>query len=162
MTQLKIAASVYLLTFTIQNSRSASRSENEACQSVSRDESKDFRVIVASHVPDHHSLLPTVCETCTWLPQSYSGLVYGRRRVSVDSWPVHGRCRESSRVLPPVRPKFRDSCSSRQMWLWHLSLAFSKFAEGCLPHEAGVPDIPYALPVTGSGTRARRKRFDWP
>ena len=52
-------------------------------------------MIVASHVPDHRLPLPTVCGTCTW-PQSYSGLFYGRRRVSVDNWPMHGRCRESS------------------------------------------------------------------
>ena len=110
----------------------------------------DFRVTVASHVPDHHSLLPTICEACTWPPRSYSDLIYGRRRVSEDNWPVHGRCRERSRVVLPVGPGFRDSCSSRQMWLWHLSLAFSKFAEGYLPQEAVALDLPYALIVVVS------------
>ena len=98
---------------------------------------------VAPHVPDHHSLLPTVRETCTWLPRSYSGLSCLCRQLASAR-----RCRESSEVVPPVRPEFRDSCSSRQMWLWHLSLVFfSKFAEGYLPHEAVVPDLPCALVV---------------
>ena len=52
---------------------------------MSRGENKDFCVTAETHVPDHHSLLPRVCETCTWLPRSYSGLFYGRRRVSVDN-----------------------------------------------------------------------------
>ena len=37
------------------------------------------------------------------------------------------------------------------MWPWHLSLAFSKFAEGYLPHEVVVPDLPYALVVVSNG-----------
>ena len=75
---------------------------------------------------------------------------YERHRVSVDNWPVHGRCRESSRVALPVRRGFRDSRSSRQVWLWHLSLAFSKFVEGDLPLDAVVLDLPYALVVVVS------------
>ena len=98
---------------------------------------------------------PTICETCTWLPQSFSDLFYGRRRVSGGNWPVHGRCRESSRVVPPVRPGFRDSRSSQQMWLRHLSLAFSKFAEGYLPHEAVVPELPYARVVSNGLSMGR-------
>ena len=72
----------------------------------------------------------------------------------------------------PVRAEFRDSCPSQQMWQWHLSLAFSKFVEDDLPHEASpwlvVLDLPYApgrdrfqRPVTGSGTGTRRKHSAW-
>ena len=86
VTQLKVAASVYLLTLAIQISYSASRNENEVFQSTSQDENKvfrsaspneervspsvsrnenrDFRVIVASHVPDHHSPPPAIRATC--------------------------------------------------------------------------------------------------
>ena len=137
-----------------------SRIENRVSLSVSRNENigvcsawsryRDFRVTVASHVPDHRSPLPAMCQACILLPQSYPGLFYGRRRVSVDNWPVHGRCRESSRVFLPVRRGSRNSCSSRLMWLLHLSLAFSKFAESYLPHEAVVQDLPYALVVVVS------------
>ena len=39
---------------------------------------------------------------------------YERHRDSEDSWPVRGRCRESSRVVLPVRRGFHDSGSSQQ------------------------------------------------
>ena len=73
----------------------------------------DFRVAVASRVPDHHSPLPSTCETCTWLPRSYSGLFYERHRDSEDNWPMHERCRENSRVALPIRRGFHDSSSSQ-------------------------------------------------
>ena len=92
-------------------------------------------MIVASHVPDHRSLLPTVCETCAWPLRSYSDLSCRGRRVSADNWPVHGRFHGSFRGALPVCRGFCDSCSSRQMWLWHLSLSFSEFVAGVLLHQ---------------------------
>ena len=63
---------------------------------------------------------------------------------------MHGRFHGTFRVALPVRPGFHDSCSSWQVQLRHLSLAFSKFAEGYLPHEAVVPELPQALVVVVS------------
>ena len=143
----------HLLTFATQISHSASRSENEVFGSMSRDENKvprnenigvcsawfrytDFRVIVASHVPDQISLLPTSCETCTWPPRSYSGMSYKRHRGLETSWPMRGRFHESSRVALPIRQGFRDSGSFEQEKQWHLSLVCSKSVEGDLPHQA--------------------------
>ena len=105
MTQLKIAASVYLLTLATQISLGISKQERSLLVNVS-DRELDFRVTVASHVPDHHS---------PRLPRSYSGLFYERRRDSEDNCPVHVRSRESSRVDLPIRPGFRDSVSSQRM-----------------------------------------------
>ena len=98
--------------------------------------------------------LPATCETFTWLARSYSCLFYERHRDSEDNWPVHERCRERFRVALPVRRGFRDSGSSQQVQQWHLSLAFSKFVEGDLLHQAApwlvAQDLPHALVVTAS------------
>ena len=69
--------------------------ENKVSHLVSRNENidvcsvwsqyGDFRVTATSRVPDHHSPLPTIWETCTWLPRSYSGLFYERHRDSEDN-----------------------------------------------------------------------------
>ena len=106
---------------------------------------------VASRVPDRRSPLPAIFETCTWLPRSYSGLFHERHLDSEDNWPMHERCRESSRVALPVRRGFRDSSSSQQAQVWHLSLAFSKFVESDFPHRASpwlvVQNLLHALIV---------------
>ena len=62
----------HLLASAIQISHSVSRDENKVSHSMSRNENIDVcsawfrhrfcRVSVASHVPDHHSPLPAVCE----------------------------------------------------------------------------------------------------
>ena len=46
---------------------------------------RDFRVIVASHVPDHHRPLPAICGCLNHTLMCF----YGTRRVSADNWPMH-------------------------------------------------------------------------
>ena len=54
------------------------------------------------------------CETCTWLPRSYSDLFCDGHRESEDNRTVHGRFHESSRVALPVRRGFHGSGSTQQ------------------------------------------------
>ena len=65
-----------------------------------------------------------------------------------------GAFMEVSESLCLVRRGFRDSGSSQQVQQWHLSLAFSKFVEGDLLHQAApwlvAQDLPHALVVTAS------------
>ena len=167
-----VALAYHLLTFAIQIYHSASRSENEVSQSMSRNENKvshsvsrnenidvcpawsrhrDFRVSVASHVPDHHSLLPTVCETCT-----------------VDNWPVHGRYRERFRVALQVHRGFHDLgfvsadvAVALFACLFEVCVRFSSSSSGslacCAAPSACSGRGPFQRPVTGSGTGTRRK-----
>ena len=95
--------------------------------------------------------LPAICEICNWPLRSHSDLSFGRRRVSVDNWPVHGRCRESFPSLCSSSSRVpRLVVISADVAVALVSCFFSKFAESYLPLDAVVRDLPCALVVTAS------------
>ena len=146
-------------------SQPVSRNENKVFHSLSRNENIDVRfvwsqnggscVTAVSRVPDHHSLLPAICETCTWLPRSYSCLFCVWQCESGADRPVHERFHESSRVAHPIQPESHDSCSTHQTQSWYLSLVSSTVVGSDLLHRANAQQIECSLQFC-SGGRFRR------
>ena len=62
-----------------------------------RSQDGDFRVTVASRVPDHHAPLPAICETCICLPRSYSCLFFTR---DIANLKTTGQCTSAVVKVP--------------------------------------------------------------
>ena len=168
----------FLFTFDVQIFRSSSRGEDKdsllydgtrISLCVLFDLGTETFVTVASLDPHHPLPPPAIYETCTWPLRSYSDLSCGGRRVFASKWPVHGRFQKwklpsrstSSSCVPQLVLVLASVAAALVACLFEVCRRLSSSSDGSLTGCA-VPSAcsgrgRFQRPVTGSGTRTRRK-----
>ena len=134
---------------------------------------RDFLVTAVSLDPSHPSPLPAICETCTWLPRSYSDLFYARLVFLETTDQCAGAfmkvseslCQfvEDSATRVCLSRNSSGTCCSlfRSLWKMIFLIKWVKFVAYCAGPSACSGRGRFQRPVTWSGTGTRRRHSAW-